>query len=102
MPNDNLHNAEIAYYAAIRAGHNWHTVAGKAMRVLAFKGEPFSADDLREMMDGQQQPAQKNAIGGLFMSWSRAGLIRNVGTKKSVAKPRNGGLIRVWQGVVAD
>lgn len=91
-----LHPAEVAFYAAIRAGHTWHEVANKAMRVLVERGVPFSADEFRHLTEGQQPP-HHNAIGGIFMSWSKAGLITQCGWKNSTATKRNGGAIRIWK-----
>lgn len=96
-----LHPAEVAFYAAIRAGHTWHEVANKAMRVLVERGQPFSADDFRQLTQGQQPP-HHNAIGGLFMSWSKAGLITQCGWKNSTATKRNGGAIRIWKPTHTD
>lgn len=94
-----IHPAEAAYYASIAAQHTWHTAAEEAMKHLAKSGDIFSADDLRELLDGAGEPPTPNAYGGLFISWSRQGLIQRVGGGTSRGIKRNGGHRHTWQGV---
>lgn len=96
-----LHPAETAYYAAIRAGSTWHDAAESAMKFLADKGEPFSADDVHDLLAECGEPPTPNAYGGLFMSWSRQGLIKRTGGGTSRGVKRNGGYRHEWKGVQA-
>lgn len=77
--------------------HGWHDAAEYAMQYLANTGQEFTADTLRDLLDGHE-PEQLNAIGGLFMSWSRQNLIRKIGYRTSKATRRNGGAIAIWIG----
>lgn len=97
---DDLHPAEAAWLAAYRAGTiTWAHAAEQAMKQLADSGRPFSADDLRELLDGGEQPTNPNVFGGLFMSWSRQGLIERAGEGPSTMPRRNGGHRYLWRGV---
>ena len=100
MPDDggDLHPAEAAYYASIAAQHTWHAAAEKAMRHLAESGQEFSADDLRDLLADAGEPPTPNAYGGLFLSWSKQGLIRRTGGGSSRGKKRNGGHRHTWVG----
>ena len=101
LPAPTGHPAEAAYYAQIAAHHTWHTAAEAAMKYLATSGREFTAADLRDRLQDCDQPTTPNAIGGLFMAWSRQNLIRKVGAGQSRAVKRNGGHRYVWQGVPA-
>lgn len=94
-----IHPAEAAWYAAIAGHKTWHDAAETAMKLLAESKEPFSADNLRELLAAVEDPPHKNAIGGLFLSWSKQGLIRRVGGGRSTAAKRNGGHRHEWVGV---
>ncbi|MGP9760700.1 hypothetical protein [Corynebacterium sp. AOP12-C2-36] len=93
-----LHPAEAAYYASIRAGAPWATAAEAAMKHLADAGRPFSCDDLRELLADCGDPPTPNAFGGLFISWSKQGLIQKVGGGSSRALKRHGGHRHLWRG----
>lgn len=95
------HPALDAYYASIRGHDNWHDVANRAMRHLVNTGLPFSADDVRELVPDDVQPPTPNAYGGLFLSWSKQGLIKRIGGGTSRATKRNGGHRHVWVGANA-
>lgn len=90
-----------AFHAQIVGHREWHTVADKAMRHLAESGSPFSADDLREILSnaGIDEPTTPNAYGGLFISWSKQGLIVRVGDGTSRGRKRNGGRRGLWIGI---
>lgn len=92
------HPAESAYYASIAAQHTWHAAAEQAMKHLAQSKWLFSADDLRELLADAGEPPTPNAWGGLFMSWSRQGLITRVGGGTSRGAKRNGGYRHLWVG----
>lgn len=96
------HPAESAYYASIAAQHTWHAAAEQAMKHLATSGDVFSADDLRELLDGAGEPPTPGAWGGLFRVWKDAGLIKRPDDSHGGAsrqKKRNGGHRYEWVGV---
>lgn len=93
-----LHPSERAFYSEIAAHKNWHAAAEEAMKHLASSGHAFSADDVRELLSDAGEPATPNSYGGLFMSWSRAGLIERVGGGSSRGSKRNGGYRHLWRG----
>lgn len=96
---DELHPAEAAWLTSYRAGEiTWAHAAEQAMRHLAATGDPFSADDLRNLLGEGEQPSNPNSIGGLFMSWSRQGLIQRAGEGTSTMPKRNGGHRYLWRG----
>lgn len=98
LPTPEQHPAETAYYAQICVHHTWHAAAEAAMKHLAGAGHPFTADDLRDLLADCDQPTTPNAIGGLFMSWSRQQLITRIGDGTSRAAKRNGGRRGIWIG----
>lgn len=77
--------------------HGWTDAAQYAMNLLANSGKPFSADDLRDLL-GDHEPENPNSIGGLFMSYSRAGWIKRYGGGASRHPRRHGGYRAVWIG----
>ena len=92
------HPAESAFYANIAVHRGWAVAAERAMGYLVDRGEPFTADDLRDLMaDVTVQPTTKNAIGGLFMAWHRRGLIERVGYQTSRHTQRKYGVNAVWR-----
>ncbi|MBM0244572.1 hypothetical protein GWO63_010065 [Corynebacterium macginleyi] len=93
---DDLHPAEAAYMAAIRAGTDWYAAADKAVATLAKSRQPFTADDVRDACG--LEPDNPNSWGGLFHYWRSRGLIRRVGFTSSRSKARNHAAIGVWQG----
>lgn len=93
------HPAEAAFYAQVAAHRGWHVAAERAMSYLCRRGEPFTADDLRPLLADCEPPTSVNAYGGLFMQWSRRGLIREVSGGPSRLRSRRGGHRRVWVGV---
>lgn len=93
-----LHPAEAAYYAAIAVHRGWWVAADDAMRYLAARGDEFTADDLRHLLDGAGDPPSPNAYGGLLMAWKKRGAIRRVGYTNSRQPRRHGGVNAVWVG----
>lgn len=98
---EELHPSERAYYKQIAVHHNWHRAADAAMKYLAHTRRRFSADDLRDLL-GDCEPTDPNAIGGLFYSWSRNGLIQKVGYGCSRGVKRHGGVRAEWVGIHND
>ena len=89
------HPAEAAWYAEVAAHRGWHVAAEAAMRYLCRRGDPFTADDLRPLL-ADCEPPHPNAIGGLFMVWSKRGAIRKVGWGSSRLVSRRGGNRALW------
>jgi hypothetical protein len=81
--------------------NNWHQAAMDAAEDLIDNGEPFSADDLIELVglpDADHEANGRNsAMGAVFNQLHHQGRIKPVGVTKSRQKHRKGGLIRVWQ-----
>jgi hypothetical protein len=74
----------------------WTEDALDAIRVLASIGEPFSADDLREL----HRPAPEGSmVGAVFKEARRLRIIRKHRPICSTAASRNGALIWQWVGV---
>lgn len=93
-----IHPAEASYYSEVAVHKTWHEAANEAMGQLVQAGTPFSADDLRTLL-GDVEPANPNSIGGLFMAWSKSGLIQRVGGGTSRGAKRHGGYRHEWIGV---
>ncbi|MDK8497595.1 hypothetical protein QP916_02800 [Corynebacterium accolens] len=66
---DDLHPAEAAYMAAIRAGTDWYAAADKAVATLAKSRQPFTADDVRAACG--MEPENPNSWGGFvpLLAW---------------------------------
>lgn len=92
------HPSEAAYYAAIRATHDWWKAADAAMKYLIKTGSSFSADDLRHLLRDAGEPPTPNAWGGLFRAYSTQNLIRRIGGGTSTQPKRNGGYRHQWVG----
>ena len=97
------HPAENAFYAEIAGHKTWADAAETGMKHLAQRGEPFSADDLRELIgEVAGEPAKPGAYGGLFLSWSRKGLIRRVGHVASRGPKNNAREQKLWVGIQTE
>ena len=92
------HPGEVAYYGSISVIHDWCKAADAAMQYLIRRGEPFSADDLRELLKTAGEPATPNAWGGMFIAYARRGMIHRVGGGPSKRQKRNGGHRHMWVG----
>ena len=98
-----LHPAEDAFYAEIAGHKTWADAAETGMKHLASRGTPFSADDLRELIgEVAGEPAKPNAYGGLFLSWSRQGLIKRVGHVASRGPKNNAREQKLWVGIKTE
>ncbi len=74
-------------------------IARAAIRALALSPEPFSSDDVRRAI-GSPVGLDPRTIGCAFRAERLAGTIRSTGQwKTSVFASRNGGWVRLWQGV---
>lgn len=88
---------ESAYFSEIAAHKGWHVAADKAMQHLIEQGEPFSADDVRELV--AVEPDKPQAWGALLMHWRRNGHIARVGYTASRQAKNNRREQKLWVGV---
>lgn len=97
------HPAEAAFYSEIAVHKTWADAAETGMKHLAQRGAPFSADDLRELIGGVAgEPEKPNAYGGLFLSWSKQGLIRRAGYVASRGPKNNAREQKLWVGIQTE
>jgi hypothetical protein len=83
---------------------SWHQRADAAMQVLADKAEPFSANDLRDMVgepdDTHTANSRNNGIGAVFNAWAQDGRIAPTGRSvRSNKLERKGGRVQEWVGI---
>lgn len=97
QPTHEIHPAIRALINEKAKAHGWHDAAEYAMHYLANTHQPFTADDLRDLLDGNE-PQTPNAIGGLFMSWSSQGLIQRHGIAQSRNPRSNSSIVFTWIG----
>jgi hypothetical protein len=70
----------------------WHVAAMEALETLARSGQPFSVDDLTEMVGAPRSPKQAASVLGAASRW---GLVRQAGAAISA----RGRPVRLWVGV---
>jgi hypothetical protein len=75
----------------------WRSAADQAIVALANKREPFTADDVRELVG--DPPNHPNAMGARFLDAVRAGIIRQVGRSLPVRASRHASSVGLWIGV---
>lgn len=81
--------------AAGVSGHKtWRPKAEAALAQLIRTESPFTADDLRGLVD--EPPGHPNQIGALFLAASRRGEIRKLGYQQSRVKSRQAGSLALW------
>lgn len=81
------------------ASPDWRTRWDKAIALLALSGEPFSADDVREIAGPPED--HPNACGARFLAASRSGLVRRVGYRKSSRAVLHAHPVALWEGIQA-
>lgn len=84
--------------AGVAAHKTWRPKAEAALDQLIRSGSPFTADDLRALVD--EPPDHPNQVGALIMGASRRGEIRKLGYRQSRVKSRQAGSLALW--VAAD
>jgi hypothetical protein len=82
----------------------WRDRALTALRELADLGDPFTADDLRDIVDEPDPRGHSNgpnnSIGSVFRQAHAEGWLEQTGqVVRSRAPRRKGGMIQVWVGV---
>lgn len=78
----------------------WRDAVDVAIVELAKHGQPFTVDDVRELLRAGEygEPSRPNLWGGRFLAASRAGTIVRVGFRASVRKSRHANAAALWQG----
>lgn len=80
----------------------WSAQAAAALRGLAEKGAPFTADDLVNIvgLPGPSEANRNNAVGAAFNAAAEAGLIRRTGDTTTSKRPEaHSRRIAVWCGL---
>lgn len=72
---------------------SWQEEARQAIGYLAAQGEPFSADDLVELVG---MPPHPNSLGAAFVSSSRRGAIRALGYTQGRRPESHARVQRLW------
>lgn len=80
--------------AGMAAHKTWRPKAEAALDQLIRAESPFTADDLRALVD--EPPGHPNQIGALFLAASRRGEIRKLGYQQSRVKSRQAGSLALW------
>lgn len=82
--------------ADLAADKVWKQLADAAIDRLAATGQPFTADDVREM--GVPDPSSPKAWGSRFLSAAKGGRIRRVGYQPSRRTSVRAHPVAVWVG----
>ena len=85
---------------AAQAQSDYHELACAQIRTFARTGEPFTADDLVEVIGLPE--GSGNVIGAAFLSVSRTGLIWKVGQRPSNRPSSHRHMLQVWRGGKAE
>lgn len=80
--------------AGVAAHKTWKPKAEGALRQLILSRRPFTADDLRSLVD--EKPGHPNQIGALFMTAARRGEIQKIGNMQAHSTSRRAGNLAVW------
>lgn len=98
-------DGQAASLASATNGHHDHSlVIRSAMHVLALRGEPFAACDVKKLLpiftlDYLKQ--NKGLMGSLFTNMKKEGVIVQIGMVRPVSKSRHGNLNGQWIGAQA-
>jgi hypothetical protein len=87
---------EGAAAALAAAEAEWRAKAESKIEFYCLAGIEFTAEDIRLAIG--DPPHHKNALGGLFISAARRGLIKSVGYENATRKSAHARPIRVWVG----
>jgi len=78
----------------------WKELAVKSVETLASSGKAFTSDDVWQYLDGLATTPQPKAIGAVFLSAYRKGLIKPNGEFWQSKRPQaHGRRLMVWTGV---
>lgn len=75
----------------------WTALAQKNFDKVLSKGKKFTSDDVWVGLPAPQNPAQGAAMGSIFATAARHGLIVHVGHKRTVRPSAKGRDIKVWK-----
>lgn len=89
----------LAADLAVHRGHQF--LVEQALDTLIRRNEPFTADDVRQLLGPSFRPATLNLVGAVFAGYHRAGRIRPVGWCGSARPARHCGTQRIWTAAVA-
>jgi hypothetical protein len=87
--------AEGMARAAGAVDADWRARADRAIVQLAIGGQPFTAEEVRQIAGDPDRP---NAFGAVFNTAARRGLIRKVDYQLATRKSRHRNLVTVWEG----
>jgi hypothetical protein len=90
-----LRDQGIASVSSNASMLTWRSIARRELETLAKSGSEFSADDVTSVSG---MPSEPNAVGALFATAHKQGLIKPVGTRTGVNPQRHAGSQRVWVG----
>jgi hypothetical protein len=78
-----------------QASDDWdRAVVDRAIREVAAKGRPFSANDVRPLLP---PGIRKNLVGARFLAASRSGLIRKIGYTPSTDPKTHAHPVATWE-----
>jgi len=80
------------------ADQAWREAFDRAIGVLAARGEPFTATDVRDIVG--DPPSHPNAAGARFNSAARHGVIEQIGYVKSTRPSLHSHPVCLWRGAV--
>lgn len=85
--------------AADEAVHRGHRAAiEKALIELIDRAEPFTADNVYELLGDDVRPHSQNLLPALIGSWRCRGLLTPIGWRTSTRPSRHSAAVRVWTG----
>lgn len=84
------------------ADKDWRIMAERRIAELALRKLPFTSEDIIRYLEyrGLETPDMR-ALGGIFLKYSKANEIKQVGWKTATRKDRHYAPIRVWKGANA-
>lgn len=84
------------------ADKDWKLIAERRIAELALRKIPFTSEDIIRFLEwrGLETPDMR-ALGGIFLKYSKANEIKQVGWKTATRKDRHYAPIRVWKGANA-
>jgi hypothetical protein len=85
---------QLSMDAALENAEDWATDAHRWIAELLFPGVHLTAESLRRAVG---DPPNPNAMGAVFRSAARAGLITCTGWQTSKRPERHGAVIREWR-----
>lgn len=75
---------------------DWKSRCDEALAGLAVTGDDFTSDEVHALVG--EPPNHVNALGARFSAAVTAGLITQVGTRRSTRPESHGRHVRIWRG----